>query len=279
MSFSSIFKFKEEISIMHKFDPRIKLFLLISLSVVSIVIGNPIILLIIFLTTIFFWALLRPNYERMKGLFITYSIIGLGFMFSQGFFYYWEPKTILLVIIPSNFPVLGVVTGGINLYLEGIIYGAIQTLRILTTFNLSLLIISSTHPSKFLLSLNKMGVPFTLSFMVSTSIRFAPILMEEGGTIINAMKTRGKKIGGFHTFSTLKLLFFPLLVNSLRKAQQIAIAADCRAFRAKKERSFLKDLKITKKDYVLFIYSLVFLIIGIYLSFIGYGASVPGLGG
>ena len=279
MSFPSIFKFEEKESLMHKFDPRIKLLLLISLSITTIIIGNPFLLFIIFLSTILFWFLLKPNLLRIKGILIAYAIIGFGFIISQGFFYYWEPKTVLFVLIPSNLPILGPLTGGINFYLEGLIYGALQSIRILTTINLSLLIISSTHPSKFILALNKIGVPYTLSFMVATAIRFAPVLLDEGTMILNAMKVRGLDTKGFKKFRALKLLFFPLLNNSLKNARQLAISAEVRAFRAHKRRTFLKELKLSKKDYILFLYAIIFLIIGIYLSLIGFGASAPGFGG
>lgn len=276
---SSLFKYKEKETIIHKFDPRVKLTLLISISIVSILIGNPWILLLIAGSTIPFWILIKPSWARLKGLIYAYIIMGLGFMLSQGFFYYWEPKTVLIVVIPSDFPVLGPLTGGLYLYLEGLIYGSIQTLRIITTINISLLIIASTHPSKLLLALNKLGLPYTLSFMISTAVRFAPNMLEEGKTILNAMKTRGFKTGGIRKLNALRLIFFPLLNNTLKSARKIAIAADIRGFRASKNRTFLKTLILNKKDYIILIYSIIYLVIGIYLSLIGYGAAVPGIGG
>jgi len=279
MSFTKIFKYKNKQTLIHKFDPRVKLVLLICLSIVSVLIGNPLLLLLIFFSTIPLWILFKPSWPRIKGLLIAYSIIGFGFVLTQGFFYYWEPKTILVVVIPSDFPILGPLTGGLYLYTEGIFYGAIQTLRILTTINLALLLISSTHPSKLLLSLNKMGMPYTLSFMIATAVRFSPTMLEEGGQILNAMKTRGLNTNGLRKFVALKLLFFPLLINTLRTARQTAIAADIRGFRATKQRTFLKDLRLAKFDYVIIAVSLIYLTIGIYLSFTGYGASAPGIGG
>ncbi|MHA1129362.1 MAG: energy-coupling factor transporter transmembrane component T family protein [Candidatus Helarchaeota archaeon] len=279
MSFSKIFKYKEKQTVIHRFDPRAKLVLLICLSIVSVLIGNPLILLLVFLSTIPLWIFFKPSWPRVKGLLIAYSIIGFGFVLTQGIFYYWEPRTILLVIIPPDCPVLGHLTGGVYLYTEGIFYGALQTLRILTTINLALLLISSTHPSKLLLSLNKMGIPYTLSFMVSSAVRFAPMMLEEGELILNAMKTRGLKTSGHRKFVALKLLIFPLLSNTLRSARQIAIAADIRGFRAVPHRTFLKELRFAKYDYFLLFFSITYLIVGIYLSITGYGAAAPGFGG
>ncbi|MBD3227512.1 MAG: energy-coupling factor transporter transmembrane protein EcfT [Candidatus Lokiarchaeota archaeon] len=276
---SNIIKYKEKETLIHKFDPRVKLALLISISIVSVLIGQPLVQLIIFCSTIPFWILFKPSWARLRGLIYAYSIMGLGFILSQGFFYYWEPRTILLTIIPSNFPLIGPITGGIYLYAEGLIYGTLQTLRVITTINIALLIIGSTHPSKLLLSLNKLGLPYTLSFMVSTAVRFAPNMLEEGKTVLNAMKTRGFKTNGIRKLSALRLLFFPLLNKTLKNARQIAIAADIRGFRATKNRTFLKKIKFTKKDYIILIYSVVYLILGIYLSIIGFGAATPGFGG
>ena len=57
-------------------------------------------------------------------------LLGLwGSMFSQALFFAQTPRTPLFVIIEPTMPVLGQITGGLYIYREGVIYGAVQGLR------------------------------------------------------------------------------------------------------------------------------------------------------
>lgn len=279
MIIREIFKFEEKNSFIHRLDPRTKLFLLFTVSISTVIIGKPLLLIVIFLSTLFLWALMRPSLKKVKGLLFMYGIIGFSTMMSQGVFYYWEPKTILLTILPSNFPILGDITGGIYLYKEGLFYGAIQSLRVFISINISLLLITSTHPSKLILSLHKLKLPYEISFMISMGVRFAPIIMDEAEQILNALRSRGVKINAFNILKVIKLLFFPLLNNTLQMGRQLALAAEVRAFRAVKQRTFLYDLKFKKKDYLLMIIMTILFIGAIFLSIVGYGAMAPQIGG
>jgi len=69
-----------------------------------------------------------------------------------------------------------------------------------------------------------------------------------------------------------------MVVGLLRKGRQIAIAADARAFRATKNRTFVDELRLCMSDYVMLIYVAVLVGSGIYMSSIGFGGTVPGLG-
>ncbi|MGQ4873630.1 MAG: energy-coupling factor transporter transmembrane component T family protein [Promethearchaeia archaeon] len=274
----SIFKFEEKDSFIHKLDPRTKLFLLIVISIITIIIGNPLLLIFIFIGSIFLWILMRPSWEKIKSLLFFYGIICMSTMISQGVFYYWTPKTILITIISADFPILGSFTGGIYIYREGLFYGLIQSLRFLIALNIALLLITSTHPSQLILSLHKLKIPYELSFMITTAVRFAPIMMDEANSILNALRSRGVKINAFHGFKVLRLLFFPLLNNSLRMGRQYALAAEVRAFRAVKNRTFLQDLKFKTSDYIILILLIILLVLAIYLSLIGFGAATPKMG-
>jgi energy-coupling factor transport system permease protein len=98
--------------------------------------------------------------------------------------------------------------------------------------------------------------------------------------IINAMRARGLEIkGGIRTkIRALRHIFFPMVVGLLRKGRQIAIAADARAFRATKNRTFVDELQLGRGDYIMMTYIATFLIVGTYLSSTGFGGTAPGLG-
>jgi energy-coupling factor transport system permease protein len=169
-------------------------------------------------------------------------------MTSQGFFYSFEPRTIIITILSPDSGFLGNITGGISLYREGIIYGALQSLRLFSAMLLSAVIVISTYPSELLLGMESMGMPKRISFVIMVSIRFIPSLLEEARRIILAQRLRGLKVKGvIGWFRAFYRLLPPLIIDSLRNARRIALAAEVRAFTG--ERTNLKELLFSSRDW------------------------------
>jgi len=279
-----IFRYEQKHTIIHRIDPRVKLIWVFCISVLTITAGLPLILLAIFISTLPFWVLVRPSREKITSiLFVMFTMV-LGFMFSQSIFYYWG-DTPTFTIIPASVPLIGTITGGIHFYIEGAVYGLIQSLRFISTVSAALLLVATTHPSELIagtvrfISIGKrsIGFPIEIAFMVSSAVSFAPSMIEECLITINAMQVRGLKMKGLtNKIKALRYLFFPLVVNVLRTGRQIAIAADSRAFRSTKHRTYLNELKLKKMDYLFLSYIVIFLGCGLYLSLIGYGGTAPG---
>lgn len=280
-----IFRYEQKETIIHSIDPRVKLIWVFSISTLTITAGVPWMLLAIFLSTLPFWAMLRPSKEKIKSIaFILFTMV-FGFMISQSLFYYWG-ETPTFTIIPATFPVIGPITGGIHVYMEGAVYGFIQSFRFMASVSAALLLVATTHPSELIAGLvrfirigkRNFGFPNEIAFMVSSAVSFAPSMIEESLITINAMQVRGLKMKGItNKIIALKYLFFPLVINILRSGRQMAIAADSRAFRATKHRTYMNELKLGRADYIFLSYIIVFISTGLYLSLIGYGGTVPGM--
>lgn len=279
-----IFRYEEKETIVHRIDPRVKLVWVFSISVLAITAGVPWMLLLIFLSTLPLWALLRPSREKIKSFVFVLCTMVFGFMFSQSIFYYWG-ETPTFTIIPADFPVLGYITGGIHIYKEGVVYGLVQSLRFMASVSAAMVLVASTHPSELIAGLIRfirvgkrwIGFPSEIAFMVSSAAGFAPSMIEESLITINAMQARGLKMKGItNKMKAMRYLFFPLIINVLRTGRQIAIAADARAFRATKNMTYLNELKLNGFDYIFLTCIISFLSIGVYLSLIGYGGTAPG---
>ena len=279
-----IFRYEQKETVIHRIDPRVKLVWVFCISVLTIIAGVPWMLLVIFLSTLPFWVLLHPSREKVKSFIFILCTMVFGFMFSQSIFYYWG-ETPTFTIIPASFPILGYITGGIHIYKEGVVYGLIQSLRFMASISAAMVLVASTHPSELISGLVRfirvgkrcIGFPSEIAFMVACAAGFAPSMIEESLITINAMQARGLAMKGItNKIKAMRYLLFPLIVNVLRTGRQIAIAADARAFRATKNRTYLKELKLNSFDYVFISYIFVFLSVGIYLSLIGYGGTAPG---
>ena len=277
-----LFRFESRNTIIHRLDPRSKLIWVFSISVLTVLLGVPVLLVGIFLSTIPFWCILRPSKSKVKAMVTVFGTMIFGFMFSQSVFYYWGTHPDL-TLVPESLPVIGYLTGGIHIYSQGVVYGLIQSFRFMAAISAAMVLVASTHPgdlidgmTRFLhIGKRSIGMPYEVAFMVSSAVTFAPSLIEETIIVINAMRARGLEIKGFRgKLKAFRYIFFPMVIGVLRTGRRIAIAADARGFRATRNRTSIRQHRLKRPDYVLIAYSLAFMSAGIFISFIGYGGSV-----
>lgn len=284
----SLFRYEQKDSLLHRLDPRVKLLWLFGISVLSVVFGTPDLLAILFISTLPFWFILKPSKSRIKAMLIIFGSVLLSFTISQAFFYYWA-KEPLFTLIPSSFPLVGPLTGGIYFYADGAIYGLYQSFRVMASLSAAMLVIATTHPGMLIDAFvrffeiriagkrYRIGIPYEIAFMVSSAVSFAPTMLEESSIILNAMQARGLELKGDirRKAKALKYILVPLVVNILRAGRKLAIAADTRGFRANKHRTYVNELKLKRNDYIFLIYTILLTSGGLYLSYTGFGGTVP----
>ena len=121
-------------------DGRTKLLILFLVAVLAIVVDNPRTLFLLFTATLLLHLSARTSIYKWQVLAIL-LLLGLwGSMFSQALFFAQTPRTPLFVIIEPTMPVLGQITGGLYIYREGVIYGAVQGLRSAMMLSLGLFV-------------------------------------------------------------------------------------------------------------------------------------------
>lgn len=267
--FRGLFHYVDKPSCVHRRDPRVKLFLLVPILLVTMTSGEVSTLLFIFSFVIFLYILSRIPYHRYKaimmiGLLSSFSLILFGTVFYFGFYHYPEKSfTIWLWIFrpedAGSLPIIGPIIlaltygRGIVLCQEGFLWGLMTTLKFLITFLAGNLMIMTTKPKEIVLALNKLGVPIKLTFVAMTALRFIPILMEEWYVTQNAQRARGlkfKRLDPKGTIGALVATLSTLVVNSIRRARILALAMETRAFGAYKKVAF-KELKMTRLDIAL----------------------------
>lgn len=284
----SLFRYEQKDSLLHRLDPRVKLFWLFGISVLSVVFGTPDLLAILFISTLPFWFMLKPSKSKIKAIIVIFMSVLLSFTISQALFYYWA-KDPLFTLVPSSFPLVGPLTGGIYFYADGAVYGLYQSFRVMASLSAAMLVIATTHPGVLIDAFvrffeiriagksYKIGIPYEIAFMVSSAVSFAPTMLEESGIILNAMQARGLELKGDirRKAKALKYILVPLVVNILRAGRKLAIAADTRGFRANRHRTYVNELKLKRNDYIFLIYTILLTSGGLYLSYIGFGGTVP----
>lgn len=101
---------------------------------------------------------------------------------------------------------------------------------------------------------SKIGLPaHELAMMMTIALRFIPTLLEETDKIIKAQKARGADFESGNIFNRAKALIpilVPLFISSFRRADELAVAMECRCYRGGAGRTRLRELKICSRDYI-----------------------------
>jgi len=91
-----------------------------------------------------------------------------------------------------------------------------------------------------------------LSMMMSIALRFIPTLIEETEKIISAQKARGADFESGSLIQRAKAMIpilVPLFISAFRRADELAVAMECRLYRGDVGRTRMKQLKVTRLDY------------------------------
>lgn len=92
-----------------------------------------------------------------------------------------------------------------------------------------------------------------LAMVMSISIRFVPVMAEEAENILKAQTSRGAPIDDRKFTGKLKGILsvaIPLIVLSLRRAEEIALAMEARGYRGWEGRTRFRELRWKVKDTV-----------------------------
>ena len=91
-----------------------------------------------------------------------------------------------------------------------------------------------------------------LAMMMTIALRFIPVLVEETDKIMSAQKARGADFESGGVLSRAKALIpilVPLFVSSFRRADELAVAMECRCYHTSGPRSRLKTMTMRPRDY------------------------------
>ena len=252
-------------SLVHALDPRVKIAWSVVVSLLAVVLGTPLLLGGLFALTLVPWCLVHPPLARLRLLFVLIGTTVVGTMISQGFFYGFEPRTEILTLLP-----------GLSLCREGVVYGAIVSLRLLSVLAAGALVVFTTHSSDLILALAKLRVPHSFAFMLTLALRFLPETIEQGNRILAAQQLRGAGGRGLlSAFRRFRLLVVPLLVVSLRSARQVALAAEVRAYSYNRVPS--RDLRFAMADWAVLAGLILLTAIGLTAGVLGHGAAPAGI--
>lgn len=166
----------------------------------------------------------------------------------------------------------------IKIYPKGIIMAVFMMMRILSLIvGTSVLLTYTTSPitltdglERLLYPLKKVKVPVhEFAMMMTIALRFIPTLLEETDKIISAQKARG---AGFDDGGIVKKakaflpILIPLFISAFRRADELAVAMECRCYRGDEGRTRMKELKMKAHDVLTLPVIIAFIALLIYFN-------------
>lgn len=237
-----------------KIDARTKIIIMMICGCLVIFLDSPSALLVCFLASILLVASSIPTLKQVRLLFILLFFTTWGLVYSQGIFYNAFPRTVLITLVPADFPLIGEWTGGIHIYREGLYHGIIQSLRFNSTLVIGCYIVWTTQPRDLLLALSQLRVPRALAFMVTTALHFIPVIASEAAAVLRSQRLRGFRFLRFNLFASVKGVinsFRPILAGNIRHATNLGESVESRGFSPETatQRTSLRTSQMGKWDY------------------------------
>ncbi len=149
-----------------------------------------------------------------------------------------------------------------NVTKEGLTTAAFMALRIVMLITGTFVLLNfTTSPimltdgiEQLLNPLKKLKVPVhELAMMMTIALRMIPTLIEETDKIMSAQKARGADFESGNLIRRAKALvpiLVPLFVSAFRRADELAVAMECRCYRGSVGRTRLRSLHMQRLDYI-----------------------------
>jgi energy-coupling factor transport system permease protein len=134
------------------------------------------------------------------------------------------------------------------------------SLRLFNLLTVSFVFFRSLTPEELGDGLRKLGLPYSFSFILTTSMRYVPLIGRRARLIMEAQICRGIDLRPrIRNIPHFMALLMPLLVQSFLLSEELAMAMEGRGF-SLKGRSFRKAYRIAPVEYILMILALAFFV-------------------
>lgn len=235
-------------TLLHKIDPRMKLIISILFIVAVFLAEN---LWAMLALTVWSFVLVCAAGLKAKMIVKTLKPIIFVVIFTSVISIFWRTGENLIFEFWK-----------IRIYSEGIIYALLIALRIIVlVMGTSVLLSYTTSPialtdglEQLLSPLKKIKVPVhDFSMIMTIALRFIPTLIEETDRIMSAQRSRGADFSNGSLIKRAKALvpiFIPLFASLIRRADELAIAMECRCYVGDNGRTSMNKLKYSPRDFV-----------------------------
>ncbi|MBT3217903.1 MAG: energy-coupling factor transporter transmembrane protein EcfT [Proteobacteria bacterium] len=216
-------------------DPRTRLILLLLIGLWAVILDRPASLGILCAVSAMPFLMLPIGWTwRRRGLLAAVGVVWTTAL-SQGLFYGDLPRV----------PLIGL--GPLTIYQEGLTYGLVQSLRMVSVSFAGVAVAIAPPPDRLFAALMRLGVPYSIAFLSVTALRFVPQAGHDLLMVRRARRRRGRPVGARAPWAWLILeiaMLRPVVARSLRRAHRMAESLDTRGFDPMAPRAIRRPLRM-----------------------------------
>lgn len=229
---------------LHRLDPRIKLLSLVAIIAFIFVATNFVsmgcIAAIVVLAMCFSGVKISQYIRSLRAILVIV-------LFTSIFNLFYGDGQVLV-----DWGWLQITAGGIRTAIFVIV-------RIVVLIFASSVLTFTTSPNQLADAMERLLKPLTyikvpvheIAMMMTIAIRFIPTLSEETEKIMKAQTARGADFESGNVFRRAKAmipLLVPLFISAFRRADDLAVAMDSRCYHGGKNRTRMKQMRMTYRD-------------------------------
>ena len=253
--------YTEGSSFLYRMDPRVKIIGVLVIFMISVLFTHPLYLGPFFFAILAIDLIGKVPFKRVLLLLKSLSLLVL----------------ISMIMWPLLFhPGEEIFRWG-NVYVTdlGVAYGIAMAFRILNMVVAPISLMLTTQQRELILGLRGIGLPTKAAFALATAFRFLPTVVGVGNGIIEAQRSRGLDVNKGNFIQRTKnyaAILGPLMISSLRIAQQLALAVESKAMSSRAKRTTVRVLEYSSMDRMVLVGFGVLVVVVVGLRLLGYGA-------
>lgn len=251
----NVYLYLDRDSPLHRLDPRTKVLLLLASFMLAFTFDDPLynIGVLAFQLVLVTLAKAWPNVLRMWKLLVVIAVV---------------TAALFAVSAPGETPLFWIVER------ESLAYGIGVALRLNILIIAGLVFLSTTTNEEIALALVRFGVPYRISFAVSTALRLVPTILGTALVITQAQRSRGHDVDSGNIFARVRKftpIVVPIFVSTIRSTQVFAMALESKGFNAGGVRTFFLNPRFGLPDALVVAASVVVLAGALWLRLEGHG--------
>lgn len=225
---------------LHRMDPRVKIVAVLLLSILALIVRDLLHLLLLLAFILLLLVLGRATFAK------TYFALKMVMRVMVLIVALWP------IFNPVGTPVLATL-GPIRITQPGVIEGVANAFRILCLATVWYVLMFTTSQRDMVRGLVKLGLRFDFGLTLSIALRFLPTFGATMESIKDAQRARGLE---FEKGSLVRrsrkyvAVLVPTIVSALRTADTLSLALQSRAYGARRDRTYLRELRMRRSDFV-----------------------------
>jgi len=265
----NIFNYVDRDSFVHRLTGASKLVCLILWSTASMITFDTRLLLLMPILGLIFFAVSKI---RLKDVSFMIGFTSVFLLMNLILLYLFSPSH-GTEIYGTKTVLLG--KGRFALTAEQLFYMLNYALKFISFIPIVLLFVCTTNPSEFAASLNKLGLPYSVSFSVALALRYIPDIQREYHEISQAQQARGielsRKVNVIKRLRGAAAILIPLVMSSMQRIEVISNAMVLRSFGKHRKRTWYMERPFKAGDILSMLFCGLLLAAAIVLNIINGG--------